>query len=80
MWALKNLDKFPVEVNKASLETLMRIPGVGYVSARRIARQRKVCSVKFDDLKKMGVVLKRAKYFITCAGKYYGSKDLILRR
>lgn len=74
MWALKNLDKFPVEVNKASLETLMRIPGVGYVSARRIARQRKVCSVKFDDLKKMGVVLKRAKYFITCAGKYYGSK------
>lgn len=73
-WALRNLDRFPVEVNKASYEMLMRIPGIGAVSARRIVRQRKICAVKFDDLKKMGVVLKRAKYFLTCSGKYYGEK------
>lgn len=73
-WALRNLDKFPIEVNKAPYEMLMRIPGVGAVSAKRIVRQRKVSSVKFEDLKKMGVVVKRAKYFVTCGGKYYGER------
>ena len=73
-WALRNLDKFPIEINKASYEMLMRIPGVGAVSAKRIVRQRKVSAVKFDDLKKMGVVVKRAKYFITCSGRYYGDR------
>ena len=52
----------------------MRIPGIGAVSARRIVRQRRLSAVKFDDLKKMGVVLKRAKYFLTCNGRYYGEK------
>lgn len=74
VWALKNLEKFPIEINKAPLDILMRIPGVGYISARRIIRQRRVCSVKFDDLKKIGVVIKRAKYFITCSGKYYSDR------
>lgn len=73
-WALRNLDQFPVEVNRASYDTLMRIPGIGAVSARRIIRQRRLSAVKFDDLKKMGVVLKRAKYFLTCSGRYYGEK------
>ena len=73
-WALRNLDQFPVEVNRASYDTLMRIPGIGAVSARRIVRQRRLSAVKFDDLKKMGVVLKRAKYFLTCSGRYYGEK------
>ena len=73
-WALRNLDQFPVEVNRASYDTLMRIPGIGAVSARRIVRQRRLSAVKFDDLKKMGVVLKRAKYFLTCNGRYYGEK------
>lgn len=73
-WALRNLESFPIEVNKASYEMLMRIPGIGAVSARRIIRQRKVAAVKFDDLKKMGVVIKRAKYFLTCCGRYYGNK------
>lgn len=73
-WALRNLDKFPIEVNKAPYEMLLRIPGVGAVSAKRIVRQRKVSAVRFDDLKKMGVVLKRAKYFITCVGRYYGER------
>lgn len=73
-WALRNLDIFPVEINKASYEMLLRIPGIGAVSAKRIVRQRKVSAVKFDDLKKMGVVIKRAKYFITCMGRYYGER------
>ena len=73
-WALRNLDKFPIEVNKAPYEMLLRIPGIGAVSAKRIVRQRKVSAVRFDDLKKMGVVVKRAKYFITCVGKYYGER------
>lgn len=76
-WALRNIQRFPIEVNKASLDELLRIPGLGTTSALRIIRQRKVSSVKYDDLKKMGVVLKRAKYFLTCSGKYYGAKDLI---
>jgi predicted DNA-binding helix-hairpin-helix protein len=76
-WALRHLERFPIEVNKASLEELLRIPGVGEVSARRILRQRRVASVKAEDLKRMGVVMKRAKYFLTCQGKYYGGKDLV---
>lgn len=73
-WALRNLERFPVEVNKASYEMLMRIPGIGAVSARRIIRQRRVSAVRFEDLKKMGVVLRRAKYFLTCLGRYYGER------
>ena len=73
-WALRNLEQFPVEVNKASYGMLMRIPGIGAVSAKRIVRQRKVAAVRFDDLKKMGVVVKRAKYFLTCCGRYYGAR------
>lgn len=76
-WALRNINLFPIEVNKASMEELLRIPGIGSTSALRIIRQRKVSSVKYEDLKKMGVVLKRARFFLTCSGKYYGGKDLI---
>lgn len=72
-WALRNIQKFPIEVNKASLDELLRIPGIGMVSARRIVSQRRVAAVKYDDLKRMGVALKRAKYFLTCSGKYYGT-------
>jgi len=76
-WALRNIDRFPIEVNKASLEEILRIPGIGSVSALRIVRQRKIASVQYGDLKKMGVVLKRARYFLTCMGKYYGGRDLV---
>jgi putative DNA modification/repair radical SAM protein len=74
-WALRHIERFPVEINKAPLETLLRVPGVGTVSAARIARQRRVSAVKYDDLKRMGVALKRARFFITCSGKYYGGKE-----
>ena len=71
-WAIKNPHFFPIEINKASYDTLLRIPGIGVRSARRILITRKVHSLTFEDLKKLGIVLKRAKYFITCKGKYYG--------
>mgnify|MGYP000953947023 CR=1 FL=1 len=68
-WALQNLKEFPVEVNKASYEQLLRVPGVGVKSARRIIAARKQGKLDFDGLKRIGVVLKRARYFITCSGK-----------
>lgn len=68
-WALRHLECFPVEINQASYQTLLRVPGIGYKSAERIVRARKRNSLSFDDLKKIGVVLKRALYFITCSGK-----------
>ena len=68
-WALQNLKEFPVEVNKASYEQLLRVPGVGVKSARRIIAARKHGKLDFDGLKRIGVVLKRARYFITCSGK-----------
>lgn len=71
-WALKNLHLFPVEINKADYNMLLRVPGIGVRSAKRIVAARKVSSLNYDVLKKIGVVLKRAKYFITCQGKYYG--------
>lgn len=68
-WALKHLDCFPVEVNRADYRTLLRVPGIGYKSAQRIVKARRLGNLNFPDIKKMGVVLKRAQYFITCAGR-----------
>lgn len=68
-WALRNLKEFPVEINKASYDQLLRVPGLGPTSVMRIVRARKHSSINFEMLKKMGVVLKRAQYFITCNGK-----------
>lgn len=68
-WALRHLEYFPVEINRASYQTLLRVPGIGYKSAERIVKARRRNTLNFDDLKKIGVVLKRALYFITCAGK-----------
>jgi len=70
-WALQNLDKFPVEIMTADFKTLLRVPGIGDTSARKIVAARRVGSLDFNDLKKMRIVLKRAKYFITCGGKIY---------
>lgn len=68
-WALKHLEQFPVEVNRADYEMLLRVPGIGVKSALRIVKARTMGNLKFEDLKKMGVVLKRALYFLTCNGK-----------
>jgi len=72
-YALNNIEHFPVEVNKASYEILIRVPGIGIRGAKKIVSARKINFLNFYDLKKLGIVLKRAQYFITCRGKYYGS-------
>jgi len=68
-WALKNLEYFPVEVNRADYYMLMRVPGIGEISAKKIIAARRVGALDFSHLKKMGIVLKRARLFITCNGK-----------
>ena len=68
-WALNHLEYFPVEVNRASYDVLLRVPGIGYKSAGRIVKARRFGSLGFEELRKRGVVLKRALYFITCSGK-----------
>ncbi|HIR76084.1 MAG TPA: putative DNA modification/repair radical SAM protein [Candidatus Choladousia intestinipullorum] len=82
-WALSHLDQYPVEVNTADYYTLLRVPGIGPKSAQRIVRARRLGSLDYPALKKAGVVLKRAVYFITCGGRQmYPLKieeDFILR-
>ncbi len=75
-WALKSLQHFPVEINKAPYEMLLRVPGIGVQSANRIIIARRTGPIHFEGLKKIGVVLKRAKYFITCQGKYFSELSL----
>ena len=82
-WALEHLEIFPVEVNRADYHTLLRVPGIGYKSAGRIVQARRMGNLSFEDLKKLGVVLKRALYFITCNGRMMHptkiEQDYILR-
>ena len=68
-WALRHLEFFPVEVNRADYEALLRVPGVGVTSAQRILTARRVGPLTFEGLKRLGVVLKRAQYFLTCSGR-----------
>ncbi|MCI5481330.1 MAG: putative DNA modification/repair radical SAM protein [Lachnospiraceae bacterium] len=68
-WAIRNLGLFPVEVNRAEYAMLLRVPGIGVKSAMRILKARRHGTVDFPDLKKMGVALKRASWFLTCRGK-----------
>lgn len=68
-WALNHMDMFPVEINTAPYDTLLRVPGIGVKSAQRILLARRATSIDFTGLKKIGIVLKRAQYFITCNGK-----------
>ena len=72
-WALRNMQLFPVEINTAPLEMLLRVPGIGAKSAYKITEARKFAALDFDNLAKMRIVLKRAKHFITCKGKFYGA-------
>lgn len=69
-WALRHLDCFPVEINRADYETLLRVPGIGVQSARKIIAARRDRRLKLEDLKRMRLVMKRAAWFITCDGQY----------
>jgi len=73
-WALRNIDIYPIEVNKADFEQLLRIPGIGMIYAARIVKARKYCKITPDVLKALGVALKRSKHFMTCDGKFIGEK------
>ncbi|MBQ9719401.1 MAG: biotin synthase, partial [Oscillospiraceae bacterium] len=68
-WALRHPDFFPVEVNRADYEVLLRVPGMGVVSAKRILVARRTGPLHVEDLRKLGVVMKRAQYFLTCSGR-----------
>lgn len=68
-WAIRHLEQFPVEINRAPYDLLLRVPGIGVKSARRIVRARRSEKLGFEQLRRIGVVLKRAHYFITCNGK-----------
>ena len=72
-WALRHMNEFPKEINKASYYELLRVPGIGPTSAKKIVLSRRYFTIHFSDLKKMGISLKRAKYFILCDGKYFAN-------
>lgn len=77
-WAIKNIASFPIEINKAPLELLIKVPGIGFKSAHKIISARKHGKIQYEDLAKMKVVLKRAKHFITVDGKFNGEQKPIL--
>ena len=73
-WAIKNSHFFPIEINKASYKDLLRVPGIGITSAKRIVMTRKYSTIRYEHLKKLGIVIKRAKYFIVVNGEFLGFK------
>ncbi len=78
-WALAHMELFPVEINRAPLETLLRVPGIGARGAQRICNARWYTKLTFEHLKKMRIVLKRARHFITVGGKFYGAAETAVR-
>ena len=73
-WAVRHLDQFPVEINRAPYEMLLRVPGIGVLSAKRILAARRFGPLTFEALEQMHIVLKRARHFITCGGRFQGNK------
>ena len=73
-WAIKNSHFFPIEINKATYRELLRVPGIGVTSAKRIVMTRKYSTIRYEHLKKLGIVIKRAKYFIVVNGEFLGFK------
>ncbi len=75
-WALKHIELFPIEINQASYHDLLRVPGIGPTSARRILAQRRLAPLTCDTLSRTGVVMKRARYFLTCTGRFCGDVSM----
>ncbi|UEG55067.1 putative DNA modification/repair radical SAM protein [Mucilaginibacter daejeonensis] len=75
-WSLRNLHVFPIDVNKADLQLILRVPGIGLLSAQKIVSARKFGKLNWDQLKKIGVALNRARYFITCNSTSFERRDL----
>jgi putative DNA modification/repair radical SAM protein len=82
-WALNNMNFFPMNINRAPYSDLLRVPGIGVNSAQKIVTARRMTTLRFTDLKKLGIVMKRAQYFITCGGKVLDglkvTQDAVLR-
>jgi predicted DNA-binding helix-hairpin-helix protein len=76
-WALRNLQIFPIDINKADLNVIMRIPGIGVSSARKIVKARKFCRLTAEHLKKFGIALNRARHFISCYADNFIHRDLM---
>ncbi|MCX2582508.1 putative DNA modification/repair radical SAM protein [Pedobacter sp. MR22-3] len=74
-WAIRNMQHFPVDINKADYRMILRIPGIGVMSAKKIVQARKFGKLRIDQLKKIGVAYNRAKHFITCADSPYQLRD-----
>ena len=79
-WALRHLDEYPKEINNANYYDLLKIPGIGPKSAKKIITSRKYYKLEFNDLKKMGISIKRAKYFILCNGKYFTNTNIFKKK
>jgi len=75
-WGLRNLHVFPIDINTADLQLILRVPGIGLLSAQKIVSGRKFGKLNWDQLKKIGVSLNRAKYFITCNSPRFERRDL----
>ena len=75
-WAFRHMDLFPIEANRASLHELLRVPGIGPTSAKRIVRHRRLAPLSYESLAKTGVVMKRARYFLTCGGRFCGDVSM----
>jgi putative DNA modification/repair radical SAM protein len=69
-WAMRHLDRFPVDVNRADYETLLRVPGIGVLSAQRVLAARRLGRLRAEDLKPLGIVMKRARFFLAASGRY----------
>jgi len=75
-WAIRNMQSFPVDINKADLQMILRVPGIGMQSAQKIVSARKFAKLNWDQLKKIGVAINRAKYFIICKSNEFERRDL----
>ena len=75
-WAIRNMQSFPVDINKADLQLILRVPGIGLLSAQKIVSARKFAQLGWDNLKKIGVAVNRARYFITCKSVDFEKRDL----
>lgn len=79
-WALRHMDEYPKEINKVSYNELLKVPGIGPKSAKKIINSRRYYKIEFNDLKKMGISIKRAKYFILCNGKYFTDSKIFNKK
>ena len=79
-WALRHMEEYPKEINTSSYYDLLKVPGIGPKSAKKIISARKYYKLEFNDLKKMNISIKRAKYFILCNGKYFTNKNILNKR